>query len=251
MMGAERRSMVMTEDEKKLTAYHEAGHALVAMHMPGQRSRPQGRPSSRAAARWACHAPAGSATAISLAASQSWKPTRGRHGWPRRRRDHLRHRASDHGRFVDIKRRPISRADGDRVGHEREAGAAALRRAEPGGFPGPLGHPAQERVRRHGRGDRLRGPPASWTTAYATARSPDREPRSSFTRWPRGCWNTRPCRARRSMPCCAASPSSAATSRTLRRPLSSRRRDDGRRFRPAAARTPVVLSRNPSRERKD
>ena len=27
MMGAERRSMVMSEDEKKLTAYHEAGHA--------------------------------------------------------------------------------------------------------------------------------------------------------------------------------------------------------------------------------
>ena len=34
MMGAERRSMVMTEDEKKLTAYHEGGHALVALHMP-------------------------------------------------------------------------------------------------------------------------------------------------------------------------------------------------------------------------
>ncbi|CAE7197293.1 ftsH [Symbiodinium microadriaticum] len=32
MMGAERRSMVMSEDEKKLTAYHEAGHALVALH---------------------------------------------------------------------------------------------------------------------------------------------------------------------------------------------------------------------------
>ncbi|MGE0735931.1 MAG: ATP-dependent zinc metalloprotease FtsH [Alphaproteobacteria bacterium] len=31
MMGAERRSMVMSEDEKKLTAYHEAGHALVMM----------------------------------------------------------------------------------------------------------------------------------------------------------------------------------------------------------------------------
>ncbi|WP_420394074.1 ATP-dependent zinc metalloprotease FtsH [Acuticoccus sp.] len=34
MMGAERRTLVMTEDEKKLTAYHEAGHALVALHMP-------------------------------------------------------------------------------------------------------------------------------------------------------------------------------------------------------------------------
>lgn len=33
MMGAERRSMVMTEDEKRLTAYHEGGHALVALNM--------------------------------------------------------------------------------------------------------------------------------------------------------------------------------------------------------------------------
>ena len=33
-MGAERRSMVMTEDEKKLTAYHEAGHAVVGLHLP-------------------------------------------------------------------------------------------------------------------------------------------------------------------------------------------------------------------------
>jgi cell division protease FtsH len=32
MMGAERRSMVMTDDEKKMTAYHEAGHAIVALH---------------------------------------------------------------------------------------------------------------------------------------------------------------------------------------------------------------------------
>jgi cell division protease FtsH len=32
MMGAERRSMVMSEDEKKLTAYHEGGHAIVALN---------------------------------------------------------------------------------------------------------------------------------------------------------------------------------------------------------------------------
>ncbi len=35
MMGAERRSMVMTDDERKLTAYHEAGHALVGLFVPG------------------------------------------------------------------------------------------------------------------------------------------------------------------------------------------------------------------------
>ncbi|MDX8384224.1 MAG: AAA family ATPase, partial [Ghiorsea sp.] len=34
MMGAERRSMAMTEEEKALTAYHEAGHALVGIHSP-------------------------------------------------------------------------------------------------------------------------------------------------------------------------------------------------------------------------
>jgi cell division protease FtsH len=34
MMGAERRSMVMSEEEKKLTAYHEAGHAVVGLHVP-------------------------------------------------------------------------------------------------------------------------------------------------------------------------------------------------------------------------
>ena len=34
MMGAERRSMVMNDDEKKLTAYHEAGHAIVGLTVP-------------------------------------------------------------------------------------------------------------------------------------------------------------------------------------------------------------------------
>jgi len=35
MMGAERRTLVMTDEEKKLTAYHEGGHALVSLNMPG------------------------------------------------------------------------------------------------------------------------------------------------------------------------------------------------------------------------
>ncbi|MFG1298434.1 ATP-dependent zinc metalloprotease FtsH [Xanthobacter sp. V3C-3] len=34
MMGAERRSLVMTEEEKLLTAYHEGGHAIVALNVP-------------------------------------------------------------------------------------------------------------------------------------------------------------------------------------------------------------------------
>ena len=34
MMGAERKSLVMTEDEKMLTAYHEGGHAIVALNVP-------------------------------------------------------------------------------------------------------------------------------------------------------------------------------------------------------------------------
>jgi cell division protease FtsH len=34
MMGAERKSMVMSEEEKKLTAYHEAGHAIVGLNVP-------------------------------------------------------------------------------------------------------------------------------------------------------------------------------------------------------------------------
>ncbi len=34
MMGAERRSMLMSDDEKKLTAYHEAGHAIVGRIVP-------------------------------------------------------------------------------------------------------------------------------------------------------------------------------------------------------------------------
>jgi cell division protease FtsH len=34
MMGPERKSMAMSEEEKKLTAYHEAGHAIVALNVP-------------------------------------------------------------------------------------------------------------------------------------------------------------------------------------------------------------------------
>ena len=42
MMGSERRSMVMTEEEKTLTAYHEAGHAIVTINERRCTSNSQG-----------------------------------------------------------------------------------------------------------------------------------------------------------------------------------------------------------------
>ena len=51
MMGAERRSMVMSEKEKRNTAYHEAGHTIVGALGAGARSGLQGHASFRAVAR--------------------------------------------------------------------------------------------------------------------------------------------------------------------------------------------------------
>ncbi len=59
MMGAERRSSAMTEAEKKLTAYHEAGHAITALNVPVARSSPQGDDHSAWPRTWHGHAVAG------------------------------------------------------------------------------------------------------------------------------------------------------------------------------------------------
>ncbi len=48
-MGTERRSMVISDDEKRTTAVHEAGHTLISVLINAPRPRPQGHASSRAA----------------------------------------------------------------------------------------------------------------------------------------------------------------------------------------------------------
>jgi ATP-dependent Zn protease len=55
MMGAERRTLVMTDDEKRLTAYHEAGHAVVALNVPRpiRSTRPRSSPAAGRSA-WSC-----------------------------------------------------------------------------------------------------------------------------------------------------------------------------------------------------
>ena len=72
MMGAERRSMVMTEDEKRMTAYHEAGHAIVGMTRSRARSGLQGHHHS-ARPRARRHAVPARAGSLQLLASAAWR----------------------------------------------------------------------------------------------------------------------------------------------------------------------------------
>jgi len=76
MMGAERRTLVMTDEEKKLTAYHEGGHALVQLSVPGA------MPIHKATI-----IPRGFSDLADLRAAD--RHARHRHGRPRRRRNDL------------------------------------------------------------------------------------------------------------------------------------------------------------------
>ncbi len=158
MMGAERRSMVMSEDEKKLTAYHEAGHAIVG------RLVPEHDPVYKVTI-----IPRGRALGVTM-----FLPEEDRYSYqqaapgepdlqpvrrPPRRGADLRCGGGDHRR---LQRHPARHRDGaqhgDQVGAVRKPGPADLQRGGRRGVPGPLGDPAQEGLRRDRARHRRGGP---------------------------------------------------------------------------------------------
>ena len=220
MMGAERRSSAMTEDEKRLTAYHEAGHAIVALNVPSADPVhkatiiPRGR-----ALGMVMQLPEGDRYSMSYKQMTSRlaimmggrvaeemifgkeKVTSGAS---------VRHRAGDQA----------GPRHGDPLGLLRRARHGRLRR-EPGrGVPRHVGGAAS---RTSPKRRRRRSTPrcAAWSsTAYTEARRIlDREARRPRRRWPRACSNTRRCPATRSGTCSTASRrcATAATSRRASR----------------------------------
>ena len=122
-MGAERRTLVMTEDEKRLTAYHEGGHAMVAHARAVDRSGAQGddhpaRPRARHG-----HAAAGARPALHELRADDLA-ARHPDGRPRRRGDDLRRQA----RHV---RRGVRHRAGDEARARHGDALGLLRRGRP------------------------------------------------------------------------------------------------------------------------
>ncbi len=158
MMGAERRSMIITEKEKAITAWHEAGHALVAKLLPECDPVHKVTIIPRGPALGA-HPDAAQGRPAELEQERGPRPHRHGHGRAHRRgaevqRDHLgrqeRHRA----------RHQVRAQHGLRVGHERQARAAGLRRGGGRGVPRP-------RVRFSGSATSPRPPPSTSTPRSA------------------------------------------------------------------------------------
>ncbi|MGY3426270.1 cell division protease FtsH [Bradyrhizobium sp. F1.13.4] len=158
MMGAERKSLVMTEEEKLLTAYHEGGHAIVGLNVvatdPIHKATiiPRGR-----ALGMVMQLPERDKLSMSL--EQMTSRLCHHDGRPRRRRADLRPREGDFGCVVGHRAGDASGAhDGDALGPVRGARHRVLRR-EPGrGFPGHVGVAHPERIGGDGSEDRHRDP---------------------------------------------------------------------------------------------
>ena len=148
LMGAERRSMIISDDEKKVTAIHEAGHALLAVLLP------HADPIHKVTI-----IPRGMALGLTQQLPIDEKHNYSREYLERSDRDPARrpHRRGDHDRQHHHRRRQRPRArdragaqDGLRVGHERRDGPAHLRQEGRADLPRPRDRAAPGLQRGHG-----------------------------------------------------------------------------------------------------
>ena len=98
MMGAERRSMVMTEEEKRNTAYHESGHAIVGLSRARARSGLQGHDHPARPCARRDHVPAGTGP-LQHQQAPAREPYRDAVRRPRGRGAGVRPRCGHHGRL--------------------------------------------------------------------------------------------------------------------------------------------------------
>ena len=139
MMGSERRSMVISEHERKTTAYHEAGHTLVAWMLPNH------DPIHKVTI-----IPRGPALGLTMALPEEDRQSGQRRVGDRPHRDGARRaprrgsgvRSADHGRRRRLQEGDSTGAlDGHRMGDEHESWPAVVRReAEESGFLGQTYH---------------------------------------------------------------------------------------------------------------
>ena len=184
LMGAERRSMVMSDEEKRMTAYHEAGHAIVGLSVP------EHDPVYKVTI-----IPRGRALGVTqflpeagpLLHEQAAARKRHRHAVrrPHRRRADLRARCGHH-RCVQRHRarhRPGAQ-HGHQVGPVRPPGSADLLGGIRRSVPRPPGHADQAGLRRD-RARHRRGSAAASSRPTTTApRAFSRSISTSCTPWP-------------------------------------------------------------------
>ena len=146
MMGAERRTLSLTEEDKKLTAYHEAGHALLAIKMeasdPIHKATiiPRGR-----ALGMVMRLP--ERDQVSLTRRKAYADLAVAMGGRVAEEEIFGYEKVTSGASADIKMATGPRPrHGDRMGHVRQARPAALRRQPGRGVPRPLDDAASGRI---------------------------------------------------------------------------------------------------------
>ena len=204
MMGAERKSLVMTEEEKMLTAYHEGGHAILALNViatdPVHKATiiPRGR-----ALGMVMQLP--ERDKLSMSYEQMTSRLDHHDGRPRRRGNDLRQGQGHLRRAIRHRAGHAARPhDGDALGLLARAWRRVLRR-EPGrGVPRHVGRAAR---RTSPKRPRRRSTPKSggWSRKATTRRARSSRPSAPISKcWPRACSSSRRCPATRSRTCCSA-----------------------------------------------